>query len=969
MKKILVAILLVTMMVLSISACDFFKPEVKTYTVTFDVDGGSAVAAQTVNEGEAAVKPADPTKEGFTFVGWYVGDAEYDFATPVTADVTVKAKWEENTPPAPETFTVTFDTDGGSAVAAQTVEDGAKAEKPADPTKAGYNFVGWYVGDAEYDFEAPVTADVALKAVWSQNKYTVTFNTDGGSAVEAQTVVEGAKAEKPADPTKEDYDFAGWYVGENAYDFEAPVTADVEITAKWTAKAKYTVTFDVDGGSAVEAQTVVDGKVAVKPADPTKTGFAFAGWYLGENEYDFTAPVTGDIIVKAKWNLDLPDLTAIAGKYTGDETIGVYATNSYEFIINADGTITASYENSYTTVAMVINYVLFDGATLTINYTASSTTADMVFTYADGKLTTDSAVAGMPLTLAKTYTVTFDSNGANKDKEYTVAHGDLVTKYEPTRTGYDLEGWYLNGVAFDITKTPITSDIILVAEWKVKMIKVTFVGQDGKTPVAEMEVAYNTTYGELVTPTTIPTTDGYKFNGIWYGTATSTIPVSSTAKITAEKTYYPGLIGPMEDIAGTWKGTDNKGTAFTVVIDAAEQTVAITTVAGDTVTEYNVTSVYYKDTTKFVVRYLNEGATSETSITFTAQDDGTFKGNSNALVIAKEGQKTYTVTFDSAEGTAVESQTIVDGEKAEKPADPTKDGFTFAGWYLGENEYDFTTPVTGDIILVAKWEEKVTVETYTVTFMKDTTVFATQTIEKGQCAEKPATNPTAPSNYTFAYWEYKGAEFDFNTPITGDITLVAKIKGKDVTLAFYYDRTDCGSDSTKFVEVIVEYGKPVDTSLVPYDKIVMAEGEIFNGVWHKGSGNTAAPFDFSADISSTSKQKLYPGAVAASITDLEGTWSGTVDAANSSSTYVEGSVYAVTIDVDESNNVTVTVTVDGTDLGSIFSSAQFDGTRIVYKYFKSGSSSATTINIDYNSETQALAIYVSSSKSISLTKQ
>ena len=232
-EKILVAILLVTMMVLSVSACDFFKLETKPYTVTFDTDGGSAVEPQTVNEGAKATKPADPTKEGHTFIGWYVGDAEYKFDSAVTADVTVKAKWEKNAPPAPTTFTVEFDADGGSAVEPQTVNEGATAEKPVDPTKTGFTFVGWYAGETEYNFDTPVTADVNLKAVWLQNTHSVTFDTDGGSAVETQIVNEGATAEKPADPTKDGYIFAGWFDGDVEYDFTAAVATDVDLKAKW----------------------------------------------------------------------------------------------------------------------------------------------------------------------------------------------------------------------------------------------------------------------------------------------------------------------------------------------------------------------------------------------------------------------------------------------------------------------------------------------------------------------------------------------------------------------------------------------------------------------------------------------------------------------------------------------------------------------------------------------------------------
>ena len=135
-----------------------------TYTVTFDSDGGSAVAAQTVKAGETATKPTNPTKTGFTFVEWQLNGVAYDFSTKVNADITLKALWKAN--PGVQTYTVTFDSDGGTAVAAQTVTAGETATKPTNPTKDGYDFVEWQLNGVAYDFSQPVNADITLKAKW-----------------------------------------------------------------------------------------------------------------------------------------------------------------------------------------------------------------------------------------------------------------------------------------------------------------------------------------------------------------------------------------------------------------------------------------------------------------------------------------------------------------------------------------------------------------------------------------------------------------------------------------------------------------------------------------------------------------------------------------------------------------------------------------------------------------------------------
>lgn len=147
-----------------------------------------------------------------------------------------------------KTFTVTFNVDGGSEVAAQTVEDGKSATKPEDPAKDRFNFEGWFNGESLYDFASPVTSDLTLTAQWIKN-FTVTFNTNGGSEVSAQTVEDGKSATKPEDPTKEGFWFLGWYVGENVYEFTQPVSDDLTVTAKWMEKTEYDVDLGLPSGT------------------------------------------------------------------------------------------------------------------------------------------------------------------------------------------------------------------------------------------------------------------------------------------------------------------------------------------------------------------------------------------------------------------------------------------------------------------------------------------------------------------------------------------------------------------------------------------------------------------------------------------------------------------------------------------------------------------------------------------------
>ena len=251
------------------------------YTVTFQSEGGSEVASQ-IRANAPADQPADPTKEGYTFIGWYNGESEWDFETPVTADLTLTAKWQINR------YTITFDTAGGSEVAPITQDYGTTITPPAAPTRTGYTFAGW---DREIPTAMPAE-DMTITARWTVNQYTITLKPENGGEDIVITQDYGTAITAPANPTKTGYTFAGW-------DKTIPTTmpaGNMTITAQWQVN-QYTITFKPENGGQDIVIKQDYGTAITAPANPTKTGYTFAGW-------DKTIPSTmpaGDMTITARW--------------------------------------------------------------------------------------------------------------------------------------------------------------------------------------------------------------------------------------------------------------------------------------------------------------------------------------------------------------------------------------------------------------------------------------------------------------------------------------------------------------------------------------------------------------------------------------------------------------------------------------------------------------------------------------------
>ncbi len=280
-----------------------------SYTIGYDLAGGSVATpnptAYTIES--SAITLNNPTKTGYTFAGWTGTDldaatTEVTIAAGSTGIRSYTATWT------PTEYNITLTLDGGTAVNPTTYTIESKDITLNNPTKTGYTFKGWKlngVGEAQMTVTITTgsTGDVAYTATWQVNQYTITFDSNGGSAVDAITQDYGTTITPPADPTRTGYDFDGWSPA-------VPATMPAEnmtVVAQWT-KATYTVT--ITGGGVTADNTTPeygDNVVLTIMDDPdaelislTVNGNDVTSSIV-ENHYTISG-VTGNVSVVATWN-------------------------------------------------------------------------------------------------------------------------------------------------------------------------------------------------------------------------------------------------------------------------------------------------------------------------------------------------------------------------------------------------------------------------------------------------------------------------------------------------------------------------------------------------------------------------------------------------------------------------------------------------------------------------------------------
>jgi len=639
----------------------------------------------------------------------------------------------------------------------------------------------------------------------------VTFNSNGGSAVAQQNVVHGGTITEPTNPTKNGYAFAGWYADSELtipFDFSTAINNTTRLYAKWNVA--HNVTFNLDGGTWTDTgtnpQVVNDGETAIRPTNPTKSGHVFAGWYADSactTPFSFLTAITSNKTIYAKWNIITNSVNAIlsptpsVGLTIGDLTLtsgdsSKYSVSEVYWKLNDSGSYLASTTpieagqtyTLYLTYYPETGYTIPDGATYTVN----GIPTDWSGFEADSNRKISFTIPA-PATQISELSATVTAPVGGEHPSFTVTVPDGAHYTATVYAWYDFDaGTEMTALDTFVAGTQYLARIHFTANtgYEINSASYTINGTPNYTAfdTAKQRGMIFVATAPAVTTYTVT----YDANG-GTGSMADATGVSGEYTLLANgftapdgKQFKAWSVGGDEKAVGD-KITVTANTTVTAIWEAVEYNVTVTggtasvgagapitkATMGTTVTLTAGAAPIGQMFDKWVVNGVVVDDANSATTTFVMP-----AGNVTATATYKDiPVVTYTVTFDSAGGSAVTAQTIEAGQKATKPADPTKSGYDFKGWTLNGSAYDFNTAVNGDITLVATWEQQQVVPTvYTVTFDSNGgSAVTAQNIEAGQKATKPA-DPTK-AGYDFKGWTLNGSAYDFNTAVNGDITLVA----------------------------------------------------------------------------------------------------------------------------------------------------------------------------------------------------
>ena len=713
MKKLILSILIITLLIFSFSACKDDE-----FTVTFDSNGGTAVASQVVNYNQKAIEPYAPTKDGYRFVGWYVGSEKWSFIThTVTSDITLVAKWEVNDKTDTTAYVnVTFDSKGGSYVQPQIIEKNRYITPPISPTLAGYTFDGWYYDEEKWIF-ANYTAnnDITLTAKWvaNENELILYGNEDDNNATKSIKIKTDEVINLPKNTfIKKGYSFVGWANtsdGEVSYFNEAEykMGADIgySLYAVWMPNLN-SILFDGNGASyglefCVNAHT---GETISLPENSySKNGYTFKGWSntdTGEDIFNVGETFTiGKDTIHTLYAIWVPNKNTL--KFDGN---GATDGSMNEMTIDTDVSINL-IENKFSKDGFV-----FKGWSTTKDGDVIYKNKDL-YTMGTEPVYTLYAVWGY-----ETFYIVYNLEGGTNDKDNPTTydkHSTVLLK-NPTREGYEFDGWFTDdkfeNEIFQINEGT-SGTVILYAKWTPNLNTLHFDGNGAiEGTMSDVTIASN---GSITLPSNLFTKSNFEFIG-WATSPNGDVIYKDGAVFTmgVEKSYT---------LYAIWKA---KGA--TIVINGNGATIGHT----DTISlmPENYFTIPENTFIKNGYKFNENGEWSLYCKTCDSNlkcgdtvlsDNGYLNAGEKVLIpsyhdyelIAQWQKIVYcNITFNPTNGTVDEySRKVEEDTPIGVLPVPIRSGYLFDGWYIESNGESIRVKITdhfsSDTILVAKWSE------------------------------------------------------------------------------------------------------------------------------------------------------------------------------------------------------------------------------------------------------------------------
>ena len=531
------------------------------YTVTFNSGVPSQIRANC-----PATLPDSPTKRGYIFNGWLNGGTPYDFTQNVTQNIHLTADWT------PKSYTVKFDTNGGTAIADKTLTwDDKVLDGVSDPEKPGYDFAGWTFDGGNVltrTTYANLAADdtvtsITLTAQWTLHLYTVTLDANGGTfdasgstvAQDTMQVTYGGNFEQMPIPRYKGYFFRGWYDeqwggrqygdedGRGTYTYDK--TEDCTLYALWEEAPLCTVTFNPNGGTLTGAETCQEKqneRIQRPYEEPIREGYYFRGWYKDADctqMWDFDDPIPGNMTLYAGW--DILSYVIRVRLENGEQDIIINQNYGTPVTVPDDPT-----REGYTFIGWDIPFP-----------------AKM-----PAKITTITA-----LWTINQYTITFDTAGGSEIDSIEQDYDTAITAPDaPTKEGYTFIGWDTT-----VPKKMPAKDMTVKARWQINRYKITF-DTDGGSEIDPIEQDYDT----AITAPDNPTKEGYAFID-W----DTTVPAKMPARDMTIKALWKDIEKPTGKISldtNEWKTLLNTITFGLFFKDTQTVTINAADNSGETVT-------------------------------------------------------------------------------------------------------------------------------------------------------------------------------------------------------------------------------------------------------------------------------------------------------------------------------------------------------------------------------------------------